>query len=154
MDTLSGVVFSSSWAVELWSPAIFDTSVTAFSLSLASSRSNGGGLVRFAGTVGFCRRRRTQNTHKLRTPISPVPGARRVDAEQTHMGAMNRTTKTGTRKPRAVVDIGEVPCPFQLRLVSEAVTRASTASARRAIAGILALWRRPLASTLCAGQAM
>jgi hypothetical protein len=71
MDTLSGVVFSSTWAVEAWSPAIFDTSVTALNLSLASSRSNGGGFGIFVGTAVDRRRRRTQNTHKLRTLISP-----------------------------------------------------------------------------------
>jgi hypothetical protein len=70
MDTLSGVVFSSTWAVETRSPAIFGTSVTALNLSLASSRPNGGGFRIFVGTTVDRRRRRTQNTHKLGTPVS------------------------------------------------------------------------------------
>jgi hypothetical protein len=72
------------------------------------------------------------------------------------MGAKNRTTNIGTRKPIAVVDIGEVLCPLQCRLASEADMMPSRASARCTMTGILALWRvhRPLPSTLCAGQAI
>jgi hypothetical protein len=60
------------------------------------------------------------------------------------MGAKNRTTKTGTRKPIAVDEIGDEPLPslLQFRLAS-CVAKTSTASARRARAGILALGPLP-----------